>query len=126
MTSLTLELGARRSWRNYPEGKFVEVGKDRNGKALYKFQASKHDITVPDDIAKGLETASNEWQEANAAARHPEGERNRMLRVSNVKRNVAPDVTVEPPLMRGLNKVVDRLVASVESLVQNFGNSAKK
>lgn len=116
MTSLTLELGARRIWGNYTEGKWVEVGKDRNNHRLFKHQPAKYDITVPDDIAKGLEAASEDWQEANASGRRPEGELNRMIRVSNMKKSNAPDVSNDPPLMRGLNRVVDRLVASLENL----------
>lgn len=116
MTSLTLELGARRIWGNYTEGKWVEVGKDRNNHRLFKHQPAKYDITVSDDIAKGLQQESEDWQEANASGQRPAGELNRMIRVSNVKKSNVSDATNEPPLMRGLNRVVDRLVASLENL----------
>ena len=119
MTSLTLELGARRVWCRYTEGKFVESGRTRDNKPTFKFQPAKYDnVLVPDEVAEGLKVESDSWKEANAAARHPAGELNRLIRVSNIKR-IGPDETTEPPLMRGLNKTIDRLVDRLEHLLTN-------
>lgn len=109
MTSLTLELGARRVWGKYTEGKFVETGRTRDGKPVFKFQAAKYEnVVVPDAVAEGLKQESDDWKAANAQAKHPEGELNRLIRVSNLKK-IGPDEVTEPPLMRGLNKAIDRL-----------------
>lgn len=107
MTTLTLELGRRRSWRGYKPG--VWKKETRGSETTYEHVPAKYDIKVDDATAKCLEAKSKAWEMANKMQK-PEGDMVRMLRVSNVKKTNEPDPPKGmAPQMRVINMIVDRL-----------------
>lgn len=120
MTSCTLELGARTSWRNYGKGR-VERKRDADGRTTYRHIPAKHSITVPDAIYEGLKVAGEEWKRANDQRRE-EGDLKRMIRVSDAKR-VGDDPPADvPPLRAMADHIIDRL----EKMFQNVYGKGQK
>ena len=121
MKSMTLELGARRSWRHYGEGRWVRT-KNESGERVFKHEPAKHEITVPNATADGLLQADKDWRRANDL-QQVEGDIRRMIRVSNVK-----DAGDDPPTgITPVMAVVDRVVGQLGAMLKlYFGNPDKK
>jgi hypothetical protein len=90
VTTLDLHLGPRVSWKDYRAGR-IDIITNANGtRSVKKVPCVHSQIKVTEKEADGLIQLAKKWEEANRRQR-PEGAYNRLIRVSNVKRNIEPD-----------------------------------
>ncbi len=109
MTTLTLELGAKRFWRDHRPGRWDK--KVNGAETTWTHIPAKHDIKVPDSEVAGLKAKSRQWEEANKMQR-AEGDLVRMFRVSNVKRTDEADPpAMMPPMMKAIDHIVEKVIA---------------
>lgn len=115
LTTLILTLGASQSWNTCTPGKWVRKLDDR-GNATWVHEPAVHEVKCDEKTADGLIQAAKEWEEWTKQ-HDPRGDIRRMIKVSDVKRNVEPD---PDPDARLAGTAIQRFADTMEKQSDRF------